>query len=106
MPCQLVDCNQHFQRKCCSLFRAEDFSTLKMETAGLFKTLVAIYQTVLGKLIQMSDDLPSLTALKAKAAYPSETLVVLYQTTWRHVPEGNKLHSCCSGSLKFHSFLS
>lgn len=76
-----------------------------MEAAGFFRTLVAIYQTVLGKLLQIGDNLPSSSALKVEAADPFEALVMISQTIWCHIPEGSKLHSYCSESLKSHSLL-
>lgn len=93
-------------------YSLEDFTnileeplTLKMEAAGFSKTLVAIYQTVPGKLLQIGDNLQSSTALKIEAVGPCETLVLIYQTTRCHITESSKLHSHCSESLKSHSLL-
>jgi hypothetical protein len=76
-----------------------------MEAAGFFTTLVDIYQTVVRKLLQIGDNLLSSSALKVEAADPFETLEMIYQTIRRHIPEGSKLHSHCSESLKSHSLL-
>jgi hypothetical protein len=35
------------------------------------------------------------SALKMEAVYPSETLVIIYQTTRHHIPEGNFYIHCC-----------
>lgn len=104
-PWHLVNCNQHFQRMCCLSIQNRRLFYLKMETASFSKLLVAIYRTVSGRLLQTSDNLPSSSALKAEAAYPTETWIIIYQTTRCHVPEGSRLHSR-SGNLKFHSPLS
>lgn len=50
-----------------------------MEAADFFITLVAIYQTVLGKLLQIGDSLPSSSALKMEAADPFEAVVMISQ---------------------------
>lgn len=63
------------------------------------------YQTVLGKLLKIGDNLPSSSALKVEAADPFEAPVMISQTVWCHIPEGSKLHSHCSESLKSQSLL-
>jgi hypothetical protein len=42
---------------------------------------------------------------KMDAVCSSETLVMIYETTRRHIPEDSDLHSYCCQNLKFHMYL-
>jgi hypothetical protein len=40
-----------------------------------------------------------------EAAGTSETSVNFYRTTWRNIPEDNRLHACRRENLKAHQFV-
>jgi hypothetical protein len=46
--------------------------------------------------------LPPSSALKMEAVHTYEASVYSKETTWRYIPAGSNLHTCCRENLKSH----
>jgi hypothetical protein len=70
-----------------------------MKTSGILRCLV-LKLTDISKVLTASN-IRVITQMM-EAVHTSEALVHFYKITWRHIPEGCRLHICRYNNLKSH----